>query len=396
MKNFILFILFALLMGSCSKDTIDPSTNYFKIYDTQRSDAKFRPIDIVETTDGLIVLAEEATDESQYMALQVLQMDEFGNYILETAVPGEHVTPVGEFISIDSAYYFFTMHPTTNAAQLVRAGNDPSLAEVIPLGGGLQFPLAANKTVNNQLMLLSYNSNNQETVLSIIDTDGNLQAGTGYTIGAGNDVEDRIIEHYVDPERSALPFFCGPTGVDSYYFNGFYNYSFSLVFTNLSAAPTGVVQGQSDHGGMAAVLPLAANTFSIFGFQYNDNFIQPVQTISTTDITSSIDYFTLPYNEFISRTPAIIRPYTAEDGTIYSIVAAESQSRSVVLNFYDIATGDLKGIHSIGYINPYTLATIKVDANNNLLVLGTTMVSSRLSRIFVNKISAGEVGSIIQ
>jgi len=396
MKNFIpLTILVPIFFFSCKEDNIDPTQSFFKIYDTQRSDVSFRPIDIVQTSEGFIVIAEQEADNSSFMGLQVIQLDEFGNYLVETVIPGQHFAPVGEFITIDSSYYFFTMDDL-NRAQLVKMGNDPSVAEVIPLTGGLQYPLAANKTAGNDLMLLSYNSADLQTVLSIIDIDGNLTAGNGYTIGAGSDVEARIIQHFEDPERYGLPFFCGPTGIGSYYFNGFYNYTLSVVFTDLSSStPAGVIQGQQiDNGGITALLPLTTSTFSLFGFQFNDNFIQPAQTINTTDISSSIDYMILPFNEFKSRTPAKIRSYTS-NGVVYSVVAAESQSRSVVLYFYDIATGDLSGIHTIGYHNPYTLGSIKVDADNNIVILGTTLLSSRISRLFVNKLSSEEIAAIL-
>ncbi|MFY0628389.1 MAG: hypothetical protein JXR07_18985 [Reichenbachiella sp.] len=394
MKNSILVAVITILFLSCSKETIDPESSFFKIYDTEQSDASFRPIDIVQTTQGLIVLAEQEIDNSNFMGAQVLQMDSQGDFLIESSIPGDHITPVGEFVSIDSVYYFFTMNPNTFAAQLVRMGNDPSAGETISLSNGLQYPLAANRTVNGNLMLLSYNAQSMQTVLSILDIDGNLIQSTGYTIGAGNDVEDIIIRHFEDPERYALPFFCGTIGIDSYYFNGFYNFSLSLVFTDLSATPSGVVQGQSDNGGISHAMPLSTNTFTLFGFQYNDNFIQPVQEINTNEINSSIDYLTLPFSEFISRTPAVIRAYSL-NGTIYSIVAAESQSRSVLLYFYNVNTGLLEGIYTIGHLNPYTLGSIKVDAENNLIVLGTTLVSSRLSRIFVNKLSENEIAAIL-
>ena len=395
MKKLIYFIALIFVFQSCSEDSIDPESSFTKIYDSQNSDVSYHPIDIVETTSGYIVLAGQDTDNSQFRELQVIQLDLEGNYLVEAGVPGSHVAPMGEFISIDSMYYFFTMEPILNTAQLVRMGNDPSTADVINIGGGIEFPLAANRTANGNLMLLSYDVGNTETVLSIMDTDGQIVNSAGFNIGAGNDVEPFIWQHYNDPERAGQPFACGENGIDSYYFNGFFNFNLSLVFTDLSGV-SGTIQGQDvDNGGVRAIMPLGSDAFTLFGYQYNTNFIQSNLTIDTQANTSITDYFNMDFTEFRSRTPSIIRSMTL-NGTTYSIVAAESQSRKVTLYFYDVATGELAGIHNIGHINPYTLGSIRVDAEDNLLVLGTTLVSNRFERIFLNKISTEELNAILQ
>ena len=54
---------------------------------------------------------------------------------------------------------------------------------------------------------------------------------------------------------------------DLYFFNGFFNYTFSLVFTDITSDdPIGVVQGQQDDGGFSAVTPLSGNKFAILTF----------------------------------------------------------------------------------------------------------------------------------
>ena len=398
MKKLIYFTALVLVFAGCSDDSIDPSASFTKIYDSQRSDISYHPIDVVETTEGFIVLAGEDTDDSQFRELQVLQLDEAGNYLVEVGLPENLVAPMGEFISIDSVYYFFAMDPTLFTAQLVTMGNDPSNAEVIPING-IQYPLAANRTANGNLLLLSYSIQNTETILSEIDRDGQILQSSGYSIGPANDVEPYIWAHYFDPQRSSQPFFCGQVGADSYYFNGFYNFNLSLVFTNLGGNVSGTIQGQDvDNGGVRALLSLGSGNFSMFGYQFNTNFILPVQPIDTDNPSQSITEFldlTMDFTEFKSRTPSIIRAMNL-NGVNYSIVAAESQSRKVTLYFYDTASGALMGIHNIGHINPYTLGSIRVDAENNLLVIGTTLVSNRFERVFLNKISTKELNAILQ
>ncbi len=396
MKRLLYILGLSTIFWACADDSIDPTVSFAKIYDSQRSDVSHHPIDVVATTEGFIVLSGEDTDNSQYRELLVSLLDEAGNYIVRGDIPGDHVAPMGEFISIDSVYYFFTMEPNLNTAQLVVLDNDAN-AQTIAIGGGIEFPLAANRTANGNLLLLSYDVDNMQTVLSLLDTDGQILQGAGFTIGAGNDVVDYIWQHYNDPERAGQPFFCGENGLDNYYFNGFYNFNLSLVFTDLgSNNPSGTVQGQdTDNGGVRALLPLGSDAFTLFGYQYNSNFLQANQTIDVQANSSITDYLDRDYSEFRSRTPSAIRRINL-NGTDYAIVAAESQSRKVALYFYEIATEELRGIHNIGHINPYTLGSIRVDAENNLLVLGTTLVSNRFERMFLNKISTEELEAIVQ
>lgn len=130
------------------------------------------------------------------------------------------------------------------------------------------------------------------------------------------------------------------------------------------------------------------------GYQFNDNFIQPVQTINTAETGSSIDYMNLTFSEYRSRTNADIALIEL-NGTTYSIIAAETESRQIALNFYDATTGESKAVLKIGNINPYSLSSIKVDSENNLLVLGSTLIAGRFSRVFFQKISEKEINGLV-
>ncbi|MCV9386810.1 hypothetical protein [Reichenbachiella ulvae] len=397
MKRAILLLSLIALFVQCKDDEIDPKESFTKIYDSFRSDHDYNPIDVVALDTGYLILAGQKLSNSQYMGVQLIKLDEAGNYTMEDEVlPEAYVAPIGDLVTIGDNHYFLTMEEQASyGARLVEVmGNSPADYNIITPGGGLTFPLAMAKTENDELLILSYNAGSEQMVISLHATDGSRIGGNGYAIGAGATFDDitgsSIFDHYIDPERDGLPFFCGQIPGGDYYFNGVYGYTMSWVFTNFGNTPTGQVQGQGAHGGMTAALPLGGNSFSIFGYQYNDNFINPIQTVDYTSSPSSVDYFSLPFSEFKSRTNAKI--ISADLGlSTYSIVAAESQSRQVVLYFYDSTSGELAGIHKIGHLNPYELSSIKLDADNNLMVLGTTLVSGRLPRIFFSKIPEKEL-----
>src|SRR5690606_14991572 len=83
-----------------------------------------------------------------------------------------------------------------------------------------------------------------------------------------------------------FPFQIGKVSDALYFFNGFENYSFSLVFTNLQGnGPVGVVQGQQDDGGFSAVVPLNNGKFAASRFDFGQNYFLPGVTLQTNGPT---------------------------------------------------------------------------------------------------------------
>ncbi|MGL1889865.1 MAG: hypothetical protein OCD76_25350 [Reichenbachiella sp.] len=394
MKNLAyIFSLSILVLMGCKEDEIDPKVSFVKIYDNFRSDVSYDPIDIVETDSGFLVLARQDLDNSSLLGVQLLQLDEEGDFVSETTLADNLAIPVGDIVTIEGINYFFMMDKDTYVARMGRLNSSVSSLEIIELNG-FSFPLAANISNENELLLTSYNATSGETIISRLDTDGNQLQSAAYSTGPGDDVRPDILQHFIDPERSGLPFFCGQLDASTYYFNGFYNYNLSTVFTTLGGSPTGTIQGQGTNGGITSLLPLTNGSFSMFGYQFNDNFIQPVQTINIAETGSSVDYMSLTFSEYKSRAHADIALIEIA-GTEYSIIGAETESRQIALNFYDTTTGESKGILKIGNINPYSLSSIRVDSENNLLVLGSTLIAGRFSRVFFQKISEKEISALV-
>lgn len=395
MKTLAYILSLSILMIGCTEDEIDPKKSFTQIYDNFRSEVSYDPIDIVETDSGFLVLARQDLDNSSLLGVQLLQLDEEGNFVSENTLPDNLAIPVGDIVTIEGINYFFMMDKDSYVASMGRLNSSVSSLEIIELNNGLSFPLAANISNEDQLVLTTYNATNGETVISLLDTDGNIMLSNSYSTGPGDDVRPDIEQHFIDPERSGLPFFCGQLDANTYYFNGFYNYNLSTVFTTFGSAPIGTIQGQGTNGGLTNLLPLPNGSFSMVGYQFNDNFIKPVQTINTSATGSSIDYMNLTFSEYRSRTNADIALFEL-NGTTYSIIAAETESRQIALNFYDTTTGESKAVLKIGNINPYTLSSIKVDSENNLLVLGSTLIAGRFSRVFFQKISEKEIIGLVQ
>lgn len=389
----VMFLFISMLFfNGCSDDEPALSESFLKIYDDSNIDVSYRPIDVVETIDGYIILTGTELSNTDFMGIRLLKIDEEGNYESDIEID-DYVVPIGSVYlnAADSNSYFFAMNPTSLEAVLL--GVNPQLEiESETLIGGINYPLSSNLLSNGNFLLQSYDPLTQETEISEISLDGTYLGGSRYSIGPGDDVEEEIINHYLNASERPLPFFCGELSAGNYYFNGFYNYSFSLVFTDFSDTPSGVVQGQSSNAGIRAVLPIAGSDFAVAGFQFDDNYQLASSALSTGGISSSADLYPGNMAELKPYTPTQIISYTS--GSTYSVFVAETKGRQVLLNFYTNA-GEIGGMHRIGYLNPFTFSSIKVGSDNSLLVLGSTFVAGRFERITLNKISEQEIGGFV-
>ncbi|MEP5611286.1 MAG: hypothetical protein ABJP45_03510 [Cyclobacteriaceae bacterium] len=391
MKTRVYQVLAILLLFGCSEDGPILSESFFKIYDDSNIDLSYHPIDVVETVDGFIILSGTELTNTDFQGVQLIKVDEEGNFLVEMSL-ASYVAPVGNVYMLDSISYFFVMNPTT--LQVVLVGVNPQLEVTVETTiGGANYPLASSLTSSNELLLLSYDPVNLNSEISLIGLDGTLQSTASYTIGAGSDVETDVINHLLQVGQP-LPFFCGERSAGNYYFNGFYNFSFSLVFTDFAANPSGVVQGQSTNAGIRAALPLSGNDFAIAGYQFDENFQLSSSTLDPTGISSSVDLYLGDMAELKPYTPSKIISYTTGSGD-YTVFAAETKARQIVLYFYDATTGEVAGIKEIGFLNPYTLTSVKATMDNSLTVLGTTFAAGRFERITLTKLSASEISDIL-
>lgn len=150
----------------------------------------------------------------------------------------------------------------------------------LDLAGTIKLP-------RGNFILLSYDNFNKHSVLSVITPSGAITRSQGFKIGAGDAVEEPIIEHFLRTGNQ-IPFFAGKTSSGLYYFNGFYNYTLSIVFTDLNDdSPQGVVQGQQDDGGLSQAVELNGGKFALARFNFGDNYFLPNTALNTSGISST-------------------------------------------------------------------------------------------------------------
>jgi hypothetical protein len=389
MKHTIQILLASIILfqlSGCGDDEGIDVNSFAKIYDHSQAEISFSPIDITPLTEGYLILAGKQNQSSTYMGVSLHEINAEGNYRREIDLSDELVLPTGKMILLDSIAHFVAMDPVTFESQLVSIDADFN-RNVTPLNR--LFPLAINWSNANELILLSYDPENLETELSVFDLAGNALSSSSWSIGPGSDVQQSIINHYVEPDKERLPFFCGQWADGEFYFNGFYNYNLSLVFAGADGNVSGIVQGQGTNGGLSNIMPISGSNFAIVGYQFEEVFVLPSATLGTGGVSSSIDLAASSISEFRGRTPSAMSNVEVA-GTSYTVIAAETESRQIALYLYS-PEGVLSSIQKIGFAIPFTISSVKKDEEDNLLVLGTTFVGGRFERIYLEKISNQEL-----
>ncbi len=389
---FCALLLAGLTLSGCieKSDPVYDQENFTSIFDNDQFSVSHFPIDFKETTDGgYLVLGERRLQNSNFRGIYLMRADKFGKFVSEIEVDEQYVNPVGDFMVIGDQYYFFCMDALTLQTQLARIDAHAENL-TITAAGGLTYPAAASLDGSN-FLLLSYDHVDKLTVVSSHNSSGaTIGQPAGFSIGAGDEVEEPIINHFIRTGKR-FPFQVGRISGGPYFFNGFENYTFSLVFTNLSSIQ-GVVQGQQDDGGFSAVYPLGGNKFAAARFNFGDNYFLPNVNLSTTGPTIGVDLGGNTLPELVNSAPVrIVRAQVNNKNVL--IFASDTKSKQIGLFFYDESTGEFISSRYLGFSNPFEAASLVQTNDKGLAVCGTTYLAGRFPRICLIKISADELAS---
>jgi len=397
MKHYIYGIVICLsaaLLTSCSEEEnpqLDKDT-FTKIYDNNNFNASNFAIDMRQTPDGgfIIVGGRTIQTDSVFTGIYIMKVDEFGNFVKEIEVDAAFVNPIASLATFQTKYYFMCMDRLTLQAQIASVDANLESVAITPVQGGLSYPAAASFVEDSKashFAVVGYNNVDRLTTIALVTPDGSMLAlPKGFSIGAGDDVEKPIMEHYLRTGRK-FPFAAGRAPNGMYYFNGFYNYTFSLVFTDMEADdPNGVVQGIQDDGGFSAITPIGGNKFATARFNFGDNYLLPNREIPTSGISSSVDLggFNLP--ELVNNAKVRILRATIDEKHIL-VYGTDTKSKQIGILYYDESTGEFINSRYLGFSNPFEIASITQTEDEGLAICGMTQVAGRFARITVFKIS---------
>jgi hypothetical protein len=394
---YLIILIHPLLFISCSEksDPVFDQKNFTSIFDNDQFSVSHYPIDMKETPDGgYLILGERRLQNSNFRGIYLMKADKYGKFVSEVEVDEQYVNPIGEFMVSGDRYYFFCMDGLNLNTQLVSI-NASAEDFTVSAAGGLTYPAAASLDGNN-FLLLSYDHVDKLTVVSRHNTSGAIIGQPiGFDIGAGDEVEEPIINHFIRTGKR-FPFQVGRVSGGLYFFNGFENYTFSLVFTDLSAnGVSGVVQGQQDDGGFSSVQSLGGNKFAAARFNFGDNYFLPNVNLSTSGLTTGVELGGNSLPELVSSAPVKILRAQINNRSVL-IYASDTKSKQIGLFFYDEATGEFMSSRYLGFSNPFEIANVVQTTDKGLAVCGTTYLAGRFPRICLIKISSDELAGQIR
>jgi hypothetical protein len=395
MKQRFLVTLLALSLLSCDireNESVNPSESFLRVFDTQDFGASFEPLDIVQTSDdGFLLLSGTRRNDTNFPGAHIIKSDKDGMFESQQQLSNDFLHPVDQWIELNGQFYFVCMNGLTRA-QLVSVTETGDVGEAVALN--TTYPLHVSKS-NGNILLLSYDNENKNTVLSVINTEGQTLNSQAFNIGAGDDVEEPIIDHFNRTGRQ-LPFFAGTLADGSYYFNGFYNFTVSLVFTDLSSTePSGVVQGQQDDGSFSALRQLSGGDFAASRFNFGDNFYLPQVTINPSGLISGTDLGGIPNLELIADAPVTMERVMSGSRAIV-LFASNTKGGQIMLSAYDEDSGELLAVDYIGFSNPYEVSDIIQTKDEGIALVGKTFISGRFSRVCLIKLSSEELAELSQ
>ncbi len=390
----LVFAACVSLLFSCTEES-NPELEKEKfttVFDHSDYSAVFHPVDFRQTADGdYLVLAEREIPGSNFRGTYLLKAGATGNFVSDITL-AHLANPVGDLMAIGSAFYFLTLDTLSLRGQLVKV--DPHLREVTTTAlAGVGFPSAACAD-GDAFLALSYNHVDKTSVVSRHDVSGNIVKGpVQFGIGTGDAVEEPIMNHILHTGKR-FPFQIGKVSDALYFFNGFENYSFSLVFTDMEDGASGVVHGQQDDGGFSEVVSLGNGRFAASRFDFGRNYFMPGVSLQTNgpSISAYLGGFTLP--ELVPDAPVSILRTTIGSRNML-IYASDTRSKQIGLFFYDEATSEFVGSRYLGFSNPFEVTSIIRTSDDGLAVCGTTWLAGRFPRICIFKLSADELNQQI-
>nr|WKN36362.1 hypothetical protein K4G66_28795 [Tunicatimonas sp. TK19036] len=387
-KIYYHFLVFGIVvLAACAKDeeVIEPKHSFTRLYETQDFTDKYQPVSVVQTSDsGYLTLSR-----TEQWKAHLFKSDEEGITSWVQVVDEPFVHPLPQLYPQDSGYWMFGMNELSQSLEIFSIGATNGALENIRTISSVKYPLAVHKTPDQQWIVLGYNRDTQSSTLHLFSADFVEVWNQSFEIQ--EDVEEHVVNHIAgigDP----LPFFIGTNG-NYIYFNGFYNYSFSLVFANLSNGEyLGVINGYRNKSTVSALYPLGSQQYALAQNNYGDGAILSNVTIQERTIGFGGDLPTLAYNEIDENARVLIKEID-HVGQAIILYGTHTKRRQMVFYAYDKETSELISINYLGQTNPYRLGDFIQTDDGGLAVISETYLAGKFSRLALFKLSKEELAA---
>ena len=396
MKRYLLYITLLSVLFSCDekKNQVSPNYGFTKVVGSTDFEGDFYPWDVVQTADGgFLVLSSSNT--SAFKDINLLKLDENGDFEWELNDTSEYKNPLPRLYESNGQVYFFAMHNltlTTHLLQVDLSGGALINAQTYP---DFLYPVATNEVPNGYL-LQCFDREARRTRLMKLNANFNEQWQEDYAV---NENPPEFDDHLL--QESPLPFFCGHVGTESsatsYFFGGMRNFRLSTNFVNVGNGNVQkTIDGQRYDAGISNMLNMTGNNFFIVKYDVvGQNSVLPFLPLVPNDgaIINSLNPDVFPERlnyELPTRVRTVLKKMRV-NGRAVAVMATETKSNQMLINFYSPSNGNLLASKRIGVGNPYLLGNVIATNDGGLLVMCKTYVTGRFSRIAVIKIPADDV-----
>ena len=383
-----IFLVVILLFSACDiyKNETEQQTEFFKIFQDVDFNSKNYPVDIKEMTDGsFLVLSSFFNDENTYVwhTPQIAKTDELGNILWQVELAAPYVNPAGEILIVDDNFYFVCMNETTLATHLMKINIDDGTTENVATFDDITYPTYAFVTSDKNILIQGYNHLNRRTIFAKINSSFEISWNQEYYLN--EDAEEMIISHITKAGKQ-FPFKIGELSDGNYFFNGFYNYTFSTLFIDKSSGSiNGLVNGYRYEGAISSMTEISSGNFALSLFNQGNNFFftnQAISTSSTSSIENLVGIF-LPELQHDARVVSGVFNINDQEMIVFASTTKDNQ---IVIYFYDKSTGELLETKNISDTNPVEIHNLTKSADNNIVIIGRTYVNGSFSRVFIAKI----------
>ena len=388
------FLLFALLgISACdiTDNEVEPGVSFSRIYDDAQFGGQYDPLDIVPLADsGYLILA--ATNEWN---IYLLKTDQDGFYEWEMEVDEAFVNPLSSVIQQDNHYFFFCMNEVTLGTHVMQISLDGQAPTEVAEFPEIQYPLNVSLNQDGSLLVLGYNRETRSSTLHKLNAGLEKEWSQEYRVE--EDVEEPIIKHLSRLDRR-LPFFVGESQENGgfYFFNGFANYTLSMVFVNpQNGESTGTLNGFRDGSYLSAARHLQANQFALARSSFGQNTLMPNMLLDASAVGSSNDLEANDFPEIDEHAKVLIKEITLGEQAII-LYGTHSKQRQLMLYAYDKLTGELLGTKHLGQSQPYEMGNFALTPDGGLIVLAETFLTGRFSRLTLFKLSQEEFEGFIR
>lgn len=389
MKLVIYCIVLLGLVGAagCKKD-FKPEDSFIRIYDDQNGNKHFHPLSITASSDGNGYLVLSAYDGWR---IHLMKIDKEGAFQWNYELPENYVNAVPNLIQANGETYLVCMDAVGLFTYVLKIDESAHVTAEVSSFSNVLYPTYAYNS-GQDIYIQNYNRLSFETGIHRLSSDLGSITQSG-SVNIFTDVEERIVNH-ITYNGKRIPFFIRSVPGQNYVvMNGFYNYSFSLIFLDQNLNFTGVYNGAGFNGGLAALSPSGNSQFSLARFSYDNLYYNAAATLTPTTIDIAESIPAQGHSELDAQKPVMIKDLSI-GGATYKAFLSSTRSNQLLLSIY-APNGSLAGKKYLGKNIPLTGCDFIQTADDGLSILVQAKIMGSYDRIGILKLSSKQLEAIV-